>query len=488
MFQTACPSCGANVSFRSATSAMAVCEYCHSTLLREADAVRDAGKMSAIIEDYSPIQITACGMCAGQAFQVIGRIQLRYEDGFWNEWYIWLDDGKTGWLSDASGQYVVSFQDGIAEEAQAFAELVPGSTYLYKDNVYFASDVRTARCVAGEGELPFQVGQGWEAKVADFRTGTQFLTLDYSEQTPPERFTGKAYTLDELKMERLRDDSLILEKAGKIKGKTTSLACPSCGSTLSYQAGAAFHLVCPGCSSEIDCSTDQALVLEKHTQQSNVTSTLKLGDVAKIQGVEWQLIGQMKCQEPDPEEPSTWWEYLLYHPNKGFMWLIETDEGWEQVRVLDNWPTRISGNQMPYQNTTFTHLYDYPSKVIYAAGAFNWRVKVGDQTRISDYQKGDQKLTLETSASELNWSMAKKVPAQTVGEWFGKPLAAPEKSSGSTSSISGSPLFGIAKTITWVFIGVNLAVWESYDGSLMVIVAGLVLLWLPVLVSLGRDK
>ena len=74
MFKLACPSCGAEVVFRSPTSAMAVCEYCRSTLLRDGEAVRDAGKMSATFEDYSPIRITTAGIYAGRRFGVVGRI------------------------------------------------------------------------------------------------------------------------------------------------------------------------------------------------------------------------------------------------------------------------------------------------------------------------------------------------------------------------------------------------------------------------------
>ncbi|WZB64528.1 hypothetical protein WJ970_28860 [Achromobacter xylosoxidans] len=33
---------------------------------------------------------------------------MRYDDGFWNEWYLWFEDGSDGWLSDASGQYAVT--------------------------------------------------------------------------------------------------------------------------------------------------------------------------------------------------------------------------------------------------------------------------------------------------------------------------------------------------------------------------------------------
>jgi len=86
MQKVSCPSCGAEVSFRSAASVMAVCEYCHSTLLKDAESVKDIGKMSDVLEDYSPIQINTSGEYQGKHFTVVGRIQLRYDDGFWNEW------------------------------------------------------------------------------------------------------------------------------------------------------------------------------------------------------------------------------------------------------------------------------------------------------------------------------------------------------------------------------------------------------------------
>src|SRR5204862_1942155 len=93
-------------TFRSAASVMAVCEYCRSTLLKDAESVKDIGKMSEVLEDYSPIQINTSGTFQGQNFTVVGRIQLRYDAGFWNEWYVLFDHGASAWLSDASGQYV----------------------------------------------------------------------------------------------------------------------------------------------------------------------------------------------------------------------------------------------------------------------------------------------------------------------------------------------------------------------------------------------
>jgi hypothetical protein len=54
---------------------------CQSTLLRDADSVRDIGKMATLLDDYSPLQIASCGIWKGRQFTVVGRIQLAYDAG-----------------------------------------------------------------------------------------------------------------------------------------------------------------------------------------------------------------------------------------------------------------------------------------------------------------------------------------------------------------------------------------------------------------------
>jgi hypothetical protein len=91
-----CPSCGAAVVFRSAASIFAVCEYCNSTLVRHDQKLEDIGKMAALVEDRSPLQLGTEGRWQGLHFALIGRIQMRYSQGLWNEWHLMFDDMRTG--------------------------------------------------------------------------------------------------------------------------------------------------------------------------------------------------------------------------------------------------------------------------------------------------------------------------------------------------------------------------------------------------------
>lgn len=217
MFHANCPACGAPVELKSAAAVMAVCSFCKSTLLRDGETLKDIGKMSAVLEDYARVQIGTTGRYQGRAFTVIGRIQLRYDAGFWNEWYALFDDGSDGWLAEASGQVTMTLASGRPADAVPFESLRPGQSYDADGKRFVLSDVREADCTGGEGELPFRVGQGWRARVADGRSKDAFLTLDYSDGTAPVLYLGVATSLKALNCQLLRSDQDIRDSAGRCR-------------------------------------------------------------------------------------------------------------------------------------------------------------------------------------------------------------------------------------------------------------------------------
>lgn len=479
MQKVVCPGCGAEVNFLSAASVMAVCPYCTTTVLKDADAVRNIGKMSEVIEDYSPIQIATSGVFQGTGFSVIGRIQLRYDAGFWNEWYVQLDDGKNAWLSDASGQY--TFTSEVATpppELPAFASLTPGQTLRSGGEIYTASDVRSAQCIGGQGELPFVVGAGWKAHVADFRSGRKFLTLDYSDVNPgtgyddqqtalPDEkvkildyaegetkvYTGRAVTLAELKCQLLRSEDQIIDTAGRYKGKVGNIECPSCGSPVAFSAGMTSHLVCPSCHGEADLSGPKAEIITAANHAVAVVeaipTTLQLGVTATIDGGKYTVLGVVRRRDlsadaGDPE--GQWTEYELYAPGKGFLWLVETVKGWERAEVLDEWPSGAAGAEIIQAGAKYKHLYDYPASVTYAAGSFNWRVSIGDRVNISEYGSGIAKLAAEKDEHEITWSRSTAVPPNTIRLWFGQEIKAdkPLAQGGSYRKTAATIIVGMA--------------------------------------------
>ena len=203
-FEANCPACGAKVFFRGTASVVAVCEYCRSTLVRHDVNLEDVGKMADLKADGSPLQLGSSGAYGGVHFAVAGRIQYRFEQGLWNEWYLVFDDMRGGWLGEARGNYAMSFPINVAEAFPPFAELRAGRALTIGGRSFEVVDAQRARTIAGEGELPFRVGAGYEAPVADLQgRGRSFATLDYSED-PPLVFLGEYVEFDVLALSGLR--------------------------------------------------------------------------------------------------------------------------------------------------------------------------------------------------------------------------------------------------------------------------------------------
>jgi hypothetical protein len=396
---------------------MAVCEFCKTTLLKDATSVRNLGKMSEVLEDYSPVQIGTSGQFAQRSFSVIGRIQLQYADGFWNEWYVLFDDGTNGWLSDASGQFTMTFGTTADRELPLFDKLVPGRALTQSGQTYTTSDVRSARCSAGQGELPFKVGFGWQARVADFRTGDRFLSLDYSDGDAPRVYAGQAVRLADLKPQLLRDADRISDAAGRFRGKVSALACPSCGAPVNCAPGVTVHIVCPSCHAEVDTAGSVATVLAAGASLDQVKFTLALGAEAVIDGSRYGILGAMR--RTDGDGASEWSEYLLYSPGRAFIWLIETVDGWQRVEVLDRWPAWDGAGHASLEGRNFTRREEYGARVTFAAGAFNWRVSVGDSVHVTEFAAGSMGLAAEASREELTWSRSSPLALDQVRAWFG---------------------------------------------------------------------
>lgn len=107
LFHAPCPSCGAEIEIHSATAVTEVCGYCHSMLILEGQALAEShNRHSAVLRDFSPLQIGTSGSWNGAPFTLIGRLQVQNDGGGWNEWHALLADGSSAWLSESSDRFV----------------------------------------------------------------------------------------------------------------------------------------------------------------------------------------------------------------------------------------------------------------------------------------------------------------------------------------------------------------------------------------------
>lgn len=422
MKQANCPSCGALVTFRSSASIMAVCEYCRSTLIRHDDAVENIGQMAELLEDASPIQLGSEGRFQTTHFAVVGRIQLQYEQGIWNEWYLLFDNQKAGWLSEANGDYTVTFLSPPSDTLPAFNALSPDMTVMLNGEPFTVTDVEQGTCIAGEGELPFQVGAGYPAPTADLRSGRSFATLDYSE-TPPLLFLGASVNFADLRLANLRDPAQI----GIGHTKVRAFQCPACGGTVEIKTPDILSVTCGHCNTLIGTGNQNLDILFKFSKQVKTTPRIPLGSEGRIGGQTYRVIGYMARSALGG---SSWDEYLLHHPTQGFRWLTEYQGHWNYAWPTHTVPRRASTTQghpgMLYEAKLYRHFEEYLSKVTYVLGEFYWRVKIDDKVTVNDYIKPPYMLSGEKSGKEMTWTAGEYVAPAVIQQAFALAVPLPE--------------------------------------------------------------
>lgn len=203
--KVSCPACGAEVLFKSRASIFGVCSFCNSTLVRHDMNVEIIGKMSELPQDMSPLQVGTTGVFEGSKFEVVGRQRIGWESGSWNEWYLHFDNGKDGWLADAQGFYMVSFQVTEPKEIPKLSMLKPSGRVALNGGDYTVEDIREVTCTGSQGELPVKSVKGRKSTSVDLvGASDQFGNIDYSSEGD-RLFFGRYAEFESLKFMNLRE-------------------------------------------------------------------------------------------------------------------------------------------------------------------------------------------------------------------------------------------------------------------------------------------
>jgi len=199
-----CPSCGAEVRFQSSASVFAVCQYCKSTLVRRDLNLEALGKMADLQDDVSPLQIGTTGRFRGE-FILLGRVKVKYEDGFWNEWFVRFDDGREGWLAEAQGFLMLSLPVEVPPNLPAATAIHPGLVVPIGKTEFTVQDVKKVTYAFAEGELPFPAPQGFQGVSIDLAAGSDdFASLSYGDKGDVDVFRGQYIEFADLHLQNLK--------------------------------------------------------------------------------------------------------------------------------------------------------------------------------------------------------------------------------------------------------------------------------------------
>ncbi len=413
-YEAPCPGCGAPVPFQSAQSTHAVCAYCHSSVVRQADALARLGRIADEFSDYSPLKIGATGQWRGKAFTLVGRLQLGNAAARWTEWQAVFDDQSLGSLSEDNGSFVFSVPRKVSGSLPAFKDWRVGRSHVLGGETFAVSAVSEASVLAAQGELSHLPEPGQVFGVVELRNDAgSVCSIDYASE-PPAVWLGAQVPLDELQLAGLAGDAVR-------KDEGRHFNCPNCAARLEVKLETTKSMSCPSCDALIDLSAGIGGELRHAIQDEPVRPLIPLGTVGQLRGASWQVVGYQHRSgtEPGEDEVFAWQEYLLYNRKEGFQFLVDAEEGWSLVKPATGAPKVASGGKTAtYLGKRYQLQYSYRAETQYVAGEFYWKVERGQMTENSDYAQGGNLLSLEKSRDEWTWSVGERLDSAFVAKAF----------------------------------------------------------------------
>lgn len=434
--QAQCPSCGSSIPFKSQLSAYAVCAACQTLVVRKDVSVSSVGTVATLLADGSLLQVGTQGTYQGNAFEILGRIQVALgpkaqPSAIWNEWYASFANGVNGWIGEALGEYFVSFLEkasGLPRED----DLNFGQSIGLGDTRYVVTAIAEGTAVSFEGELPFVMSTEYKATMVDLQSCTgKAASIDYSED-PPLLFRGQWCTFDELKFLRLRGAEEDDAGPRLAERNLKSMKCSSCGAPIElHAAGLTQTIVCQFCDAVLDLQQDETFsqALRFEQAKNKVPAAIPLGTEGNLPGLARAVrcIGYMRRSTKVDGVTYRWSEYLLYEQTLGYRWLTESQGHWTLLSPLHKLPARPNGQpvgiptgeNVSVDGTTYKHFQTTRAVVDYVAGEFYWRVRVGEGSVVNDYVAPPAIVSSDVAQLEVNWSQGTYLSGATVWKAFG---------------------------------------------------------------------
>ncbi len=150
------------------------------------------------------VQLGTTGMFQGEAFEVIGRIQYFFSEGYRNHWFVLFASGKTRWLGDWAGNYSL-FQESNYTGLTSVLSAAIGDNLTLMDVALEVEIIDKVKSIYWEGEVPEQglLEQGFTS-LELFRTDGQMGLVHATSYGPPHAYLGWYVELKDLSLQGTR--------------------------------------------------------------------------------------------------------------------------------------------------------------------------------------------------------------------------------------------------------------------------------------------
>ena len=477
--QVNCPSCGYNLDVQGGFVHLVVCPSCSSAVILDEAATRIAGKMAVLAQTPSPFFIGASGTIRGHGFSVLGRYRYGWEQGYWDEWFLQLEDGTTAWVSEDADDLVFERCTEAEEISIPYEQIQPGDWIPIGETPFHVDEKDIAVCEGGEGQLPHAVISGERVPFVDLSAEGEIASIEFEEEGA-RIFRGQRLELSEITVDvsgfgaGAGGDTLAVtpadaahtrERVVRSRDRMLSLKCYNCGFPLDVPETGAETLTCPSCDSLIDLSlrpiecpncagysmvhggeSARTLVCAHCQTQLDITTDepsaiaslvnlqrpelpVKLGDAFDFRGEEYRVVGHLRYQETDEDGVYNTDEFMLHSKEVGYRWLVMYNGHFSFAEELPSVPPvdarRLTrGQKFEYAGTRWACYEANPGlcRISWVEGELPWVAKVGDSLAYADSISPPFMLSAEWTPTEMEWYRSEYLQPAEVAQALGKPL------------------------------------------------------------------
>jgi hypothetical protein len=418
-----CPNCGSSIEFKAGSSLSLVCKYCKHVVVRTDRDMRNMGRVADVVFSDAALAPGDKGTFRGRSFSIEGRLVLQHPaGGTWEEYYAVFDGRNPAWISEAQGNWQVVTAAQVP--APPLQTLGPQVQVTLGPGIFVVQERNEGTFASGEGELPFAAAPGTKRTFVDLSAANGgWATIDYGDGTAqPQVYIGVQTSFAEFQVRERGGDRPVAAV------KTDAIKCPGCGAPLPVLSPGTERAACRHCNTVSDVKLQQIVARQGQAREQpgielGRRGVLPIADFKGIYNVEWIVLGYVERSTgyPGSDDWFGWQEYLLYNVQHGYRWLMY-DEG-RFFLITPIAAGDVDASRVPLfvrvRNVHYRRRNANPARVDYVLGEFYWKVEIGETVTAEDYEHGNEIISAERTATEVNWSHGVFVHANVIAQVFG---------------------------------------------------------------------
>ncbi|MDQ7784174.1 MAG: DUF4178 domain-containing protein [Desulfomonilaceae bacterium] len=396
-----CPSCGAANEVSNPGILMRVCDYCRTAIYWDKESALRAGRKSMDLPPSTRFKVGATGKIGATRFTVLGRLSYAHRKGTWDEWFIEIEDGRIKWLTEDEGELFIEEPVVLTSPVPPHSEMQPGMKIGLNDRVGVVEEIGEARCIGGEGQIPFEVEIGETYPYVDGAAvdGSFSFGLEYDSHTgTPTAYMGRILAANDT-VAGPRDRDARLSKPAE------AIRCASCGKPYEGpRVESTEMVVCSACGAGLELDEAQVRVVGKNIGQKPRFS-FTVGTSLTLERIAYEVMGRLCYVERDEGIEYRSLEYALYNPDLGYLWLSE-EEGhftigrpYHQRFVVP--PVPVAKMKVKVGDEVFQIYESSTTTLQWVDGALPWTASVGERTRYTHLVKPPDYVDQEITGNEV---------------------------------------------------------------------------------------